>query len=147
MARPASFYIALVLRYLIGLVFLASAIGKYLDPYLTIQFLVVLFPSAPVAWVKGLVWFFIGFEFVLALLLFSGWWKKVFLSISLALVIAFCLVIGWQLLFNPTVGDCGCFGAFDPHTKLTTGLFRDIGMIIVITIALLLERRMLLSGR
>jgi len=139
-SRNFIYYIALIMRYLIGLVFLLSAIGKVLNPYMTIQFLMVLFPSFSVALIKGFVYFFIGFEFLLAIFLFIGWKKKLFLWLSLVLMIAFCLVIGWQLIYNPTVGDCGCFGAFDPHTTLITGLWRDIGLCLVIVIILYLEK-------
>ena len=143
MTRSITFYSAVIMRYLIGLVFLISAIGKFLNPYLTIQFLMVLFPAFSVAIIKGFVFFFIGFEFLLAIFLFIGWKKRLFLWISLVLMIAFCLVIGWQLIYNPTVGDCGCFGAFDPHTTLITSLLRDIGLFAVIALILYLDKHML----
>ncbi|HKI47533.1 MAG TPA: MauE/DoxX family redox-associated membrane protein [Balneolales bacterium] len=145
MTRSITFYAALSMRYLIGLVFVISAIGKLVNPYLTIQFLMVLFPAFSVTVIKGFVYFFIGFEFLLAVFLFIGWKKRLFLWISLVLMIAFCLVIGWQLIYNPTVGDCGCFGAFDPHTTLITSLWRDIGLCAVIVVILYLDKRMLSS--
>ena len=139
--NSVQYYISIILRFLIGCVFLLSAVGKLIDPYPTIQFLMALFNVYIFTYISAVVYFFIGFEFLLAFFLFLGWHKKFFLWTSLLLLIAFCLVISWQLVTNSGTTDCGCFGAFASPTSLSIDLLRDLGLILVVGIILFLEKK------
>jgi len=101
----------LVLRLLLAVVFVFSAISKLLSVGLfeiTIVEQGIFSTRAQAAYPARLL---IAFEFFLgASLLFPFFLKKIFLPLTIATLAAFTLLQVYQLIFGGQTEDCGCFG-------------------------------------
>ena len=102
--------IFLVLRILIGLLFLISGAEKLINPLQNFLYVVQsyeLLPSRAEGWVAHLMpWC----EFFVGLFLVLGLWLKNALRATLILFCVFIFVIGQALIRKLAVTECGCFG-------------------------------------
>ena len=125
--------ILFICRIILGLIFLVSAIGKFIDSE-DAKFLVELLASQ-VAWVIDYSAIIVNTltiaELVLAVLLLWGKWPtKVFVASSLFLL-GFIIVLGYFQLQGFEVESCGCFGAFGGGGGLQATLIKDVVLLVI----------------
>lgn len=135
--------ILLTIRILLGLIFLASGIGKLIESS-DARYLVELLASEFYWLIEYADPIVIGttlFELLLAILLL--WGKKVKLSLwlSLAMISVFTVVLGHFYLQGMNIESCGCFGALGIGGGLTATLIRNGIILILITAGLIVSYR------
>lgn len=141
--------ILLTIRILLGLIFLASGVGKLLDSsdarylveLLASEFYWLIEYADPIVIGTSLIELFLAF-----LLL---WGKKIKFSLwsSLAMVSVFTIVLGYFYLQGMNIESCGCFGALGIGGGLTTTLIRNGILLILITGGLILTHLLVQSGK
>ncbi|NGP78083.1 DoxX family membrane protein [Balneolaceae bacterium YR4-1] len=137
--------ILLTIRILLGLIFLASGVGKlidssdarYLVELLASEFYWLIEYADPIVIGTSLI------ELILASLLL--WGKKVKLSLwaSLLMVSVFTAVLGHFYLQGMSIESCGCFGALGIGGGLTATLIRNAVLLILVSGGLILSSRLL----
>ncbi len=119
--------ILLVLRVIVGAVFVISGFMKLIAPYENFlaeihEFQILEGPAA--VWLaKGLPWI----EFYAGLFLVLGLWPNAALIVVWALNSSFVGVVGQALARKLPIGECGCFGAL-VTLKPSQILALDIGI-------------------
>lgn len=129
-----------VIRYLLGIVFLLSGIGKlidgsdarYLVELLATEFYWLIEYAGPIVTGTSLL------ELALAAVLLWGRYLKAALWGSLALVSTFTVVLGYFYLQGMSVASCGCFGALGIGGGLEATLLRNFVLLALIIGAYLL---------
>lgn len=137
--------ILLTIRILVGVIFLASGIGKlidssdarYLVELLATEFYWLIEYANPIVIGTSLL------ELVFATLLLWGKKLKPAFWGSLALVSVFTIVLGHFYLQGMSIESCGCFGALGIGGGLTATLIRNGFLLILITTGLFLYTRKL----
>lgn len=132
--------ILLTIRILLGLIFLASGIGKlidssdalYLVELLASEFYWLIEYANPIVIGTSLL------ELLFAVLLLWGRKLKTALWGSLALVSVFTITLGYFYLQGMSIASCGCFGALGIGGGLTATLIRNGVLLILITAGLFL---------
>lgn len=127
--------ILLTIRILLGLIFLASGIGKlidssdarYLVELLATEFYWLIEYANPIVIGTSLL------ELFLAILLLLGKKLKPVLWASLLLVSLFTIVLGYFYLQGMNIASCGCFGALGIGGGLEATLIRNGVLLILIT--------------
>ena len=125
----------MVARILLGLVFIAAALPKIIDPpgFAKAIWAYELFPAwslSPLALV--LPWL----ELLSGLALCLGLWVRASLLWVAALLLSFSLALSINLVRQHPV-DCGCFGASAPRTEserlvdMRWIIFRDFGLLLL----------------
>lgn len=124
----------IAIRYILGILFLLSGIGKLIDSsdarylvelaateyYVLIEYADLIIISVSVA------------ELVIAAFLLWGRYLKIALSASLLLIFFFSVVLGYFYLQGQTVASCGCFGAFGGGGGLGFTLIRNLGLLALV---------------
>jgi len=131
-----------VIRYLLGIVFLLSGVGKlidssnarYLVELLATKFYWLIEYAEPIVMGTSLM------ELLLAVLLLWGKQLKSALWGSLALVTAFTVTLGYFYLQGMSVENCGCFGALGIGGGIEATLLRNAVLLILIIGGLVLSR-------
>lgn len=131
-------YIILLLRWVVGMLFIFSGLVKTIDP---IGFSIKLeeYFSASVfnipfleAYALPIATFFVIFEIVLGVLLILGIYRKFTLWSLLGLIVFFTFLTFYSAYFNK-VTDCGCFGdaiSLEPWESFT----KDVILLVLILI-------------
>lgn len=140
--------VLLTIRLLLGIIFLASGVGKLIDSS-DARYLIELLASEfywLIEYTDPIVMGTSVLELILAGLLISG--KKLTLSLwaSLALVSVFTVVLGHFYLQGMNIASCGCFGALGIGGGLTATLIRNGVLLVLITASLFLHPRYLKTG-
>ncbi|SMO56640.1 MauE/DoxX family redox-associated membrane protein [Gracilimonas mengyeensis] len=128
-------------RYIIGITFVLSGIGKMLDPE-GAKYLVELMASEfywLVEWEGEIVFSVILVELLLAGFLLLGKQSSWLYVISFLFVGMFTSIISYFLLAGFNVESCGCFGAFGLSGGLETTLIRNIVLLILILAGFLIQ--------
>lgn len=123
-----------VIRYLLGIIFLLSGVGKlidssnarYLVELLATKFYWLIEYAEPIVMGTSLL------ELLLAVLLLWGKQLKSALWGSLALVTAFTITLGYFYLQGMSVENCGCFGALGIGGGLEATLLRNAVLLVLI---------------
>ncbi len=131
-----------VIRYLLGIIFLLSGVGKlidssnarYLVELLATKFYWLIEYAEPIVMGTSLL------ELLLAVLLLWGKQLKSALWGSLALVTAFTITLGYFYLQGMSVENCGCFGALGIGGGLEATLLRNAVLLVLIIGGLILSR-------
>lgn len=131
-----------VIRYLLGIIFLLSGVGKlidssnahYLVELLATKFYWLIEYAEPIVMGTSLL------ELLLAVLLLWGKQLKSALWGSLALVTAFTVTLGYFYLQGMSVENCGCFGALGIGGGLEATLLRNAVLLVLIIGGLVLSR-------
>lgn len=137
--------ILLTIRILLGIIFLASGVGKLIDSS-DARYLVELLASEfywLIEYADPIVMGTSVLELILAGLLISGKKLNISLWASLAMVFVFTVVLGHFYLQGMNIASCGCFGALGIGGGLTATLIRNGVLLVLITAALLLIPRQL----
>lgn len=129
-------YVILLLRWVVGLLFIFSGLVKTIDPIgFSIKLEEYFSPSVfnlPFleALALPLSTFFVIFEIILGVLLILGIWRKFTLLSLIGLIVAFTFLTFYSAYFNK-VTDCGCFGdaiALEPWESFA----KDIILLILL---------------
>lgn len=129
-------YSLLTIRIILGLIFLASGIGKLIDTgyvnydlvrLLSTTFYWMIEYAAPIIITISLV------ELLVAVMLLWGKKMKWAFVISLFMLILFSSVLGYFYIQGMNVASCGCFGAFGLSSGLEFTLIRN-GIMILLAI-------------
>lgn len=133
--------ILLICRILLGLIFLVSAIGKFIDNE-DAKFLVELLASE-IYWIIDYSSLIVNSltiaELILAVLLLWGkWLPKVFLA-SCFFLLGFIAVLSYFQLQGYEVASCGCFGAFGGGGGLEATLIKDVVLLAVAILGLIMS--------
>jgi hypothetical protein len=129
----------LCLRFIIGLVLLATAAGKFLDVsgFARVLETYEAFPSWSLAF---LAWAIPSIELGLALWLFSGRRLPAAASASLGMHLVYAAWSAVSLLRGLTLSNCGCFGVFLAR-PLGWGTVVEDGAMAALSAALLVFSR------
>lgn len=131
----------LVIRLILGLVFLLSGIGKlinssdaqYLVELLATKFYWLIEYTAPIVTAVSIL------EIILALALLWNKMIKSALAGALVMIISFSSVLYYFYRQGANVESCGCFGAFGFESGLEFTLFRNLILILLIVTALIIK--------
>lgn len=123
------------IRYILGILFLLSGIGKLIDSS-DARYLVELAATEYYFLIEYTSIIVIGtsiIELVIAAFLLLGRYLKTALAASFLMVSIFSVVLGYFYLQGQTVASCGCFGAFGGGGGLGFTLIRNM-VLLVLTI-------------
>lgn len=98
-----------VLRVLVGAVFLLAAYTKLKDPWALFAMSIDSYGILPLRWVEFVARTLPWFEAVLGLALIVGVWQRVTTGIGTLLMLVFIGAMAWAKLHGKDI-DCGCFG-------------------------------------
>lgn len=125
----------LVIRIILGLLFIVSGTGKlingsdarYLVELLATEFYWLIEYAGPIVIGTSII------ELILGVFLLWGKYLKWALSGTLAMLIGFSSVLGYFYLQGMSVENCGCFGAFGFASGLEFTLIRNfvLGLMII----------------
>lgn len=123
-----------ILRILFGLLFMASAVLKLfpLDAFELVLIKQVGFSWALAPWGARLL---ILAEFALGAAIASGWWLRLSLRTSIAMVALFSIHLAYLAITGQGDENCGCFGELIPMDATTSllknGAFLLIGVVLL----------------
>ena len=121
-----------VIRYILGILFLVSGIGKLISTRYLVELLATEF-----YWLIEYADFIVIttsiIELVLAILLIWNKYLEWALTSSLAMLISFSSVLSYFYFQGMTIENCGCFGAFGFASGLEFTLIRNL-ILIALTI-------------
>ena len=128
--------LTLIARIVVGLVFIAAALPKLIDPpgFAKAIWAHGLFPAwslNPLALVLPWLELFCGVSLCL------GFWMRAAALWVGALLLSFCLALSINLARHRPV-DCGCFGTTSPKTEaerlvaMRWDLLRDVGLLLLV---------------
>src|SRR5581483_8641932 len=101
--------VTIVLRVLVGLVFLVAAYAKLKDPWALFAMSIDSYGILPLRWVEFTARTLPWFEAVLGVALIAGVFQRVTTGIGTLLMVAFIGAMAWAKLHGKEI-DCGCFG-------------------------------------
>lgn len=134
--------ILLIIRVLLGGVFLLSGIGKLIDSgyvnydiirLLSSKYFWVIEYAAPIIITLSII------ELLIAVFVLWGRGLRTALSAALLMLLGFTGVLGYFYLQGMNVASCGCFGAFGFASGLEITLLRNLVLIAMIIGAFLLR--------
>jgi len=102
----------LVLRMVLGIVFLYAGTMKVLNPQAFADSIAT-FKLLPAQFINVVAFGLPPLEILLGLMLVSGWKSRAAALTVACLSIVFCIALG-QALIRGLVVDCGCFGSGEP---------------------------------
>jgi len=125
--------IFVVIRVLIGCLFIVSGFEKLIGPYQNFLYVVQSYEFLPIVLEEIVARILPWGELFLGVFLVFGLWLKWTLRSTLILFLMFVLVVGQALLRKLPIDECGCFGGlislplaavlmFDGTMLLLTGL-------------------------
>jgi hypothetical protein len=122
------------IRYILGILFLLSGIGKLIDSS-DARYLVELAATEYYALIEytGLIIITVSVaELAIAVFLLWGRYLKTALAASMLLLGFFTTVLGYFYLQGQTVASCGCFGAFGGGGGLGFTLIRNLVLLALV---------------
>lgn len=113
-----------ILRIIIGGIFLVSGLGKLLSPYQNFLYVIQAYELLP-SWAEVLVaQIFPWMELIVGVFVTLGLWTPWALRGALVLFGIFVVVVGQALLRGLPLENCGCFGGW-VHFKPQTVIIMD----------------------
>jgi len=135
MALPFGLNIFVILRVILGSLFVISGGEKLIGPYQNFLYVVqgyeLLNPLGEEITARVIPWI----ELILGLFLFLGFWLPIVLRGVVLLSLTFLTVVGQAIIRDLPVSECGCFGGLISF-PLKGVLMLDI-TILILTIILL----------
>ena len=125
----------IILRIIIGCIFLVSSLGKLLSPYQNFLYVVQayqLLPSFAEVWVSQI---FPWIELIVGVFVVLGLWTPWALRGALVLFGIFVVVVAQALIRGLPLEHCGCFGEW-LHLKPQTVIVMDSVSIVLIFVLL-----------
>jgi len=102
--------IFVVIRILIGFIFVVSGFEKLIGPYQNFMYVVQSYEFLPTVLEEVVARILPWGEFFLGVFLVFGLWLKWTLRSTLILIGMFILIVGQALLRKLPIDECGCFG-------------------------------------
>ena len=99
----------MVLRVLVGLVFVYAAYVKLRDPWALFAMSIDSYGILPLRWVEFVARALPWFEMLLGVWLISGYFQRVATGTGTLLILGFICAMAWAKLHGKQI-DCGCFG-------------------------------------
>lgn len=131
---PMNKYLLLVVRWLVGLLFIFSGLVKANDPlglsYKTQEFFEVWGWHGLTSYTLGLSILMIAFEIVAGVAVILGWQMRLFAWLLLGLILFFTFLTGYAV-FSGKIKTCGCFGDCIPLTALQS-FWKDLFLLAAI---------------
>jgi hypothetical protein len=121
---PAVNFMFILLRIVIGGVFVASGLGKLLSPYQNFLYVVQAYQLLPSGGEVLVAQIFPWIELITGIFVLLGLWTPWGLRGALLLFNIFVLVVGQALLRGLPLADCGCFGGL-VHLKPQVVIIMD----------------------
>lgn len=116
-----------VLRIIIGLLFVVSGAEKLIWPYQNFLYVIQGYQLVPPGLDVILARVFPWIEFITGLLLVLGLWVSYMMRLALVMFAVFILIIGQALVRQLPIDECGCFGQLislkPQHTLLMDSVF------------------------
>jgi uncharacterized membrane protein YphA (DoxX/SURF4 family) len=125
----------IVLRILVGLVFVYAAYVKLRDPWALFAMSIDSYGILPLRWVEFVARTLPWFELVLGMVLIAGIFQRVATGIGTLLMLGFIGAMAWAKLHGKEI-DCGCFGPGDPIGPLTIIRDASIGAALLFVTAM-----------
>ena len=116
-----------VLKIIIGTLFIVSAVMKYTDS----SGLVLILKAINIESYNNMmliIYFIIGFEFVLGISIIFGFYIKKTLYLTIGVFICFTAVLVLIMNFRPEL-SCGCFGSLSQKTVSYVDILRNLFLI------------------
>jgi uncharacterized membrane protein YphA (DoxX/SURF4 family) len=127
-------YILLLVRWLVGLLFIFSGLVKANDPlglsYKMQEFFEVWGWHGLAPYTLGLSILMIAFEIVAGVAVILGWQMRLFAWLLLLLILFFTFLTGYAV-FSGKIKTCGCFGDCIPLTALQS-FYKDLFLLAAI---------------
>lgn len=138
-------YIGILLRIIVGGVFIAAGLLKITEPidsFIQIGRLWNILPDPWLTWyIMALPWV----ELIFGIFLVLGLFTRVSAGIIALCLLSFIIGIVINMIRGRTLGECGCFGgAFDFGKSFEQLLFRDL-ILMVFTLVIMCTKRTWLS--
>lgn len=102
--------IFVIIRILIGCLFVVSGFEKLIGPYQNFMYVVQSYEFLPTILEEVVARILPWGEFFLGVFLVFGLWLKWTLRLTLILIVMFTLIVGQALLRKLPIDECGCFG-------------------------------------
>ena len=102
---------SVLIRVLLGLVFLASTLAKTVDFANFVEHVSYYGVVEENMYLEGIAAVTIALEFILAVALLSGWRTRFILAVTAGVLMVFTALIAYAWTFND-LAECGCFGSF-----------------------------------
>lgn len=113
-----------ILRVVIGSIFIVSGLEKLLSPYQNFLYVVQAYQFLP-SWAEVLTaWVYPWIEFFVGIFVLLGLWTSWSLRGALVLFGFFVVIVGQALIRGLPLESCGCFGDWI-HLKLQTVIIMD----------------------
>jgi uncharacterized membrane protein YphA (DoxX/SURF4 family) len=98
-----------VLRVVVGLVFVYAAYVKLRDPWALFAMSIDSYGILPLRWVEFVARTLPWFEALLGVVLISGYFQRLATGTGTLLILGFICAMAWAKLHGKQI-DCGCFG-------------------------------------
>ena len=102
--------IFVILRLVLGLVFVVSGFEKLVSPYQNFLYVIQGYDFVPEVLEVPVAKYFPWFELIVGLFLVLGLWIKVALFSSAAMVLGFMTFVSQAMIRKLPIDECGCFG-------------------------------------
>ncbi|HKK46658.1 MAG TPA: MauE/DoxX family redox-associated membrane protein [Balneolaceae bacterium] len=133
----------LIIRIILGLLFLVSGVGKLINNS-DAQYLVELLATKFFWLIEYKYMIVISvtiIELILSVLLLWGRYLKTALTGSFLLLLSFTAVLSYFYFTGMTVEECGCFGAFGGGGGTVVTLLRDVVLILLVIAGFVLANK------
>lgn len=131
------------IRFIIGILFLVSGIGKLLDSG-DARFLVELMATEfywLIEYANLIVYATIAIELAISVFLLWGKYLRYAFAAAIALLVAFSGILGYFYLQGMSVENCGCFGAFGFASGIEFTLIRNLVLVALVVAGIFLHTR------
>jgi uncharacterized membrane protein YphA (DoxX/SURF4 family) len=131
-SHPAHSYLGVPCRIWVGLVFIAAAWHKILDPG-AFAFSIAAYQVLPLEYINVLAIILPWLEIVAAVTLVSGLWTRASALCMVGMNVMFIVALVMAIRSQVQMTSCGCFAADAEATMKTIGwdyVYRDIGYLV-----------------
>ncbi|MGE0268397.1 MAG: DoxX family protein [Candidatus Omnitrophota bacterium] len=102
--------IFVLLRILIGLVYIVSGFEKLITPFQNFQYVIQSYAIVPDSWEIMIAKSFPWIELISGLFILLGLWTRLFLYSAVLMAVTFMIVVSQAIFRQLPISECGCFG-------------------------------------
>lgn len=122
--------VTIILRVLVGIVFLVAAYAKLKDPWALFAMSIDSYGILPLRWVEFAARTLPWFEAVLGLVLIAGVFPRIATMTGTLLMVVFIGAMAWAKMQGKQI-DCGCFGPGEALSVWTVLRDASIGLALL----------------
>ena len=115
-----------VVRILIGIVFIVSSSEKLIGPYQNFLYVIQNYQLLPAFLENAVARLFPWIELFVGVFLLLGLWLKLVLRAALVLLMIFIVVVAQALIRHLDITECGCFGGLVSVPPVKVMIFDSI---------------------